>query len=135
MNQIIWAIVAFVGYHGLNVFLGWWNVEIVMSRIVQGNKKQIEHGWWLFGYLVVCLPMEWAFNSWFALSVMLLHASIFPVSYNLFKGMPPFYLSKSTTSAFDRAMVKAGLKSSEVINLISEVVAIILFTISLFNLS
>lgn len=130
----LYPILVFLTYHGLNILLGWWNVEIVMSRIVRVDKRQIEHGWWSIGYLLLCLPMTFIFNSWLALSVMMLHLSVFPVSYNLFRGMPTFYLSKTSSAVVDKFMVRMGLKTSEVVNMIAEAIAIGLFIFSLYEL-
>jgi hypothetical protein len=134
MTYIISAILLFLFYHFFNIQLGKWNVAIVKNRIATGNKKQIEHFWWFTGYLILCAPMYWILNIWFALSLLPLHLSIFAVAYNHFMGFLPFNLSHTSNAITDKTLIKIGFNDLEWPCIISEVLAVALFIISLFHL-
>src|SRR4029077_20283266 len=106
-------VIFFVVYHGINIFLGWWNAAIVQRRIDSGNKKQIEHFYWALMYAALCVPWYWAFGPWYVLALGLLHLSIFGPAYNAYRGIYRFNLSKTTTSAIDRTLLKMGFKTLE----------------------
>jgi len=134
MTYKISAILLFILYHYLNIQIGKWNAAIVKKRKEKGNKKQIEHGWWFLGYLIVCAPQYWLVNIWFALSLIPLHLSIFAVAYNKYSGISPFNLSLTTDAITDQTLVKMGFTSLEWPCVIAEVVAGVLFVISLISL-
>ena len=104
-----------------------WNVSIVKKRIKNGNPNQIEHGLWFAGYCALCAAIFYISLNWIeVISLLCLRASVFPVSYNLFDGLPPFNLSKSSKSIFDRTQVNLKLKSSEEVNIIAFCISIVL---------
>lgn len=133
MNYFIASLI-FVGYHLVNIPLAYWNVEIVMNRIIDGNKKQIEHFWWGLGYAIICLPQYFLFGGWFLIAIIIPHLTIFAPMYNHYRGFEPFTLSKTSSSLTDRFMVRIGLKDIEGACILAELLAIVFFTISLYQL-
>lgn len=123
----------YIAYHIANILIAKWNAVIVANRIKRGNPKQIEHGWYFIGYVVLCAPMYWFINIWFAGAVLCLHGSVFPVAYNLLRGITPFNLSKTSKSKYDRTLVRIGFKDMEIPDFAAEFVSALLFTISLFQ--
>lgn len=117
----------------INIMLAWQNDMVRRKRIAENNPKQIEHFLYFLGYCALIGVIYWKVHSWVeVVSLLLLHASVFPVSYNLCAGLPPFSLSKTSKAIFDRLQVKVGLKSSEEVNVIAFCVSIILFFYQLF---
>lgn len=128
------AILIFIAYHAINIPLAFWNVQIVISRIGKGDKRQINHFLWAAGYLLICVPQYFLFNIWFAVAVVIPHLSIFAPAYNHYRGFAPFNLSRTSNSMTDRILVKMGFKDIEGICILAEILAIALFTISLYHL-
>lgn len=130
----LYASLIFIGYHIVNIPLAYWNVEIVIDRIINGNKKQIEHFWWGLGYALICIPQYFLFGGWFLFAILIPHLTIFAPAYNYYRGFPLFNLSKTSSSLTDRILVKAGFKDIEGPVLLAEFMAIVFFTISLYQL-
>jgi len=128
----IWIIVLYAAYHVVNIIIARINADTVQRRIDNRDAKQIEHGWWFIGYVAICTPMGCAVNWWFAGAVFCLHGSIFPVAYNLCRGITPFNLSKTSKAFYDRTLVKIGFKDMEVPDFAAELISLVLFTFSLF---
>ncbi len=124
------AILVFLAYHGLNVFLGWQNKQVVQKRLNHKDLRQIEHFWWALAYCIGCSPMYWCYNLWFAIAILFPHLSIFGPAYNLYRGFAAFNLSKTSKATTEMIMVRIGLKDTETVCIIAEVIAVILFTIS-----
>lgn len=126
--------VIFLAWHGINIFIAWQNKQIVQKRIDHKDLTQIEHFWWGFGYLLICLPFYWVFNLWFALALIPLHLSIFPVAYNDYRGLTPFNLSKTSKAITDKIMVRLGLQNTLLVNFGAEALSLILLFLSLKKL-
>jgi|GEM_PF-4888422 len=122
----------YIGYVLVNIIIAKWNAVVVADRIRKGNPKQIEHGWYFLLYVALCVPQYWFINLWFVGAVFCLHGSAFPVAYNLFRGITPFNLSKTSKSKYDQKLVQMGFKDMEIPDFIAEFVSALLFTISLF---
>lgn len=117
----------FLFYIAVNISIAIWNKLIVDHRLRTGNPKQIEHPWWALGYVCVVAPLWFGFHSiYFISAVLLLHLSIFPVAYNIVTGEDAFHLSQTSRAVTDRMMVKAGMKNTFLVNLISFLVSIAL---------
>lgn len=126
---VVWAIFS-VG----NIALAEWNDTIRRNRIKEGNPKQIEHFWWGLAYCICCGAVFYISRNWWQFfSLLLLHLSIFPVSYNLFAGQPTFALSKTSKAITDRWMVKLGFKSTEEVNIISFCISLIFLMLQLYK--
>lgn len=116
-----------------NICLAEWNDTVRRKRIKNGNTKQIEHFWYGLGYCVLCGGVFYISRSWWEfVSLILLHASIFPVSYNRFSDLPAFHLSTTSAAITDRVMVKLGLKSTEEVNIIAFCISVILLFLQIF---
>lgn len=110
-----------------------WNDSIRRKRIKDGNPKQIEHFWWFFAYCILCSGVFYISHNWIQIgSILLLRASVFPVSYNMYAGLAPFNLSKTSKAIFDRLQVRLGLESSEEVNIIAFCISVILLFIQIF---
>lgn len=129
----LFVIVVWFIFVAINIFVAEWNDSTRRRRIANKNPKQIEHFWYALGYLLLCgIPFYISRNWWELASLILLHASVFPVAYNLWSGHPTFYLSPTTKSLFDRTLAKIGLKSTEEVNIISFCLSIIFLFIQIF---
>lgn len=126
----IWVIFA-VG----NIGIAEWNDTVRRKRIANKNPKQIEHFWYGLGYCILCgIPFCISRNYWELFSLLLLHLSVFPVSYNLFSGQPTFNLSKTSQALTDKIMVRIGLRSTEEVNIISFCISLIFLMLQLFKI-
>jgi hypothetical protein len=113
-----------------NVALGRWHGYLRTRAVAKGQTIAIRHGWWGLLYAGLCaIPVVWS-HSWYEYgSLILLHLSIFPVTYNLASGISMFNLSKTSTAITDRLMVWTGLKDTEVVNISAMVASGILLII------
>ena len=118
-------ILLYIALMGVNIGIAAINVGVVADRIKVGDTRQINHFIWGLIYLAPCAPLYFI-NHWLFYSVIPLHLSIFPVSYNLFRELPPFNLSKTSKALTDRFMVKIGLKSTETVNLAAQLLSFFL---------
>lgn len=83
------------------------------SRLI---KKGITpyHGWWGLFYLVVLLGLSWL-TSWWLIPLGLLNRKVFfDTALNLYRDLPLFYVSSTTTSIIDRIHYKLFGKKSEI---------------------
>jgi hypothetical protein len=128
-------ILIFVLYHGINILIAWINDRIVTMRIANKNPNQINHFLWGAIYLATVIPIYFLFPkpAWLMGAIILLHLSIFPVSYNLFRGNAPFALSKTSNAVTDKFMVDVGLKDTEIVNIGAEIIAIVLVIFSIYK--
>lgn len=125
---ILWAF-----FVGINIL---W--AIINGIITRGNGKTL-HGWSGAIYTIICIiPFLFQLKhpNWLEiglqfLSIILLHASVFAVSYNFERNLPLYNLSKTTTSIFDRFQLCIGLKSSKLFNIGSFIISIILLILSI----
>lgn len=126
---IVWLL-----YTGINIAIAEWNDTVRRSRIKAGNPRQIEHFWYWLGYCLLCLPVYLISESWVELlSILLLHISVFTVSYNRFSDLPAFNLSKTSKAITDRTLVKIGLKSYAPVAIPAFIISLALFTLQLFH--
>ena len=131
MKPLFVIIVWFI-FVAINIFIAEANDATRRRRIANKNPKQIEHFWYGLGYVLICgVPFYISRNWWEISSLILLHASVFPVSYNLFAGNSTFQLSTTSSSIFDRLLVKLGMKSTEEVNIISFCLSIIFLVIQI----
>lgn len=99
------------------------------NHIAMGNPEQLNHTAWLIAYAAAC-GLVAVFNWKLAISVFLLKGSIFPIFYNLLTHIDPFNLSKTTTSEYDRTLLKLGFKDMLGPDLIVFVSSLILLWLS-----
>jgi hypothetical protein len=98
------------------------------NHIATGNPEQVNHTAWAIAYCAAC-GLVAVFNWKLSVSVLFLHASLFPVFYNLLTHASggSFGISRTTTSVYDKFLIRIGLKDALVPNLLT-------FTISLLFL-
>lgn len=126
---VVWLI-----YVGVNICIAELNDKTRRKRIANKTYKQINHPLWSAIYCALCAIPIYISRSWIeAISILLLHISIFPISFNVFSGQSTFNLSKTTTAWTDRMMVKMGLKSTEEVNIIAFCISVILMVWQIFN--
>ena len=126
-------ILVFIVYHGVNIVIALINANIVSERIINKNPNQINHFLWSLIYFATIIPIYFLSHSfWLIGGIILLHLSVFPVAYNLFRGLAPFNLSKTSQALTDELMVDLGFKSTEIVNFSAEIIAIALMTISIY---
>lgn len=115
----------------LNVGIAWLHNQLRI-RAIKNGKKAISHGWWAMIYAGICaIPIYW-FPDWcFYIALGLLHLSVFPVAFNLYSRIPAFHLSQTSTAITDRLMVRIGLKDTETVNVIAQLLSIGLLTWSI----
>lgn len=99
-------------------------------RAIQNGKKAISHGWWGLIYGGMC-ALAFSYGVSFISSIVLLHASIFPVAFNIYSKLPAFHLSLTSTALFDRALVKLKFNDTEAVNVIAQLLSIGLLTWSI----
>lgn len=118
----------------INICIAELNDRTRRKRIAAKNTKQINHPLWAAIYCTLCaIPIYISRNWEEAISILLLHISVFPVAYNVFSGESTFNLSKTTTAWSDKFMVRIGLKSTEEVNIIAFCISVILLFIQLLN--
>ena len=126
-------IIVFLAYHGVNVFLAWQSKQSVQRRINHKDLSQLNHFTWGLLYAGIC-ALSFKFGWLFVASLIPLHLSIFPIWYNLFRGLELFNLSRTSKASTDKIMVRMGLKSTEVVNFAAELLATALLIIQIRNL-
>ncbi len=128
----LFIIVTWVFFVGANILMGQQNDAVRRYRIANKNTKQIEHFWYGLGYCLLCGIPFYISRSWIELiSLLLLHASIFPCAYNYFSDNPIFHLSQTSNSIFDKTLVKLGLNSTEEVNIIAFCLSVILIVVQI----
>ena len=79
------------------------------------SERKIKHGLWGGGYVIVCLALAWYFKSWvFFVAACLQRKVFFDLSLNLFRNLPLFYVSTTTTSIIDKWHYQLFGKRSEI---------------------
>lgn len=98
------------------------------NHIATGNPEQVDHTAWAIAYCAACGILG-VYRWQLGVSVLLLHASVFPVMYNLLTHAQggAFAISKTTTSKYDQFLIKIGLEDAVLPNAV-------FFTASLFLL-
>src|SRR5271154_1564081 len=71
------------------------------AHIATHNPEQVDHTAWAIAYTAACGILA-VFNWKLGISVLLLHASVFPVMYNTLTHAGAFNISKTTTSKYDQ---------------------------------
>lgn len=128
------SFILFIIYVLINVLIAKINAATVAHRIAVKDTRQINHFAWGLYYAAACaVPLFWKVDLLLIASFVPLHLSIFPVFYNLFRGLYAFELSKTSNALTDKLMVKMGLKDTEVINVCCMVLSVILLFLNLVN--
>ncbi len=97
----------------LNVAMAWHHSSLIKEG------RPIKHGWWGLLYFGIAFPICFYYKSVLLFVCFLFIRKIFfDISLNLFRELPTFYVSKSTTSLIDRLHNKLFGYSSEVYMLI-----------------
>lgn len=79
------------------------------------QQRPIKHGWWGLLYVAVTIAFAFICQSWVLLIVAaLLRKVVFDIALNLFRSLPVFYVSSSTTSIIDRVHNYIFGKHSEI---------------------
>jgi hypothetical protein len=79
------------------------------------DERPIKHGWWGLSYIVFAVLVSWLNHSWMLLFLsILIRKVVFDLALNIFRGLPIFYVSSSTTSIIDKVHYKLFGKRSEV---------------------
>jgi len=97
-------------------------INVIMAGIHANmikEGKKIKHGLWGGGYLIglvaLCFAYDWGgFNWWLLLDGLLIRKVFFDIPLNLFRGLPFFYVSSTTTSIIDRFHNSVFGKHSEI---------------------
>ena len=92
-----------------NILMAWHHAELIEEG------RPIRHGWWGAAYLALAICFAWLNQSW-ALFVasLFLRKIVFDLSLNIFRDLPIFYVSSSTTSIIDKLHYRFFGKRSEV---------------------
>lgn len=124
-----WGLFFFV-----NIAIAEWNDTVRRKRIKKGNLKQIEHFWYGLGYCLLCSGVFYISRSWIELlSILLLHISVFTVSYNRFSDLPAFNLSRTSKAITDRLLVRLGFRSYEFVAVSAFCISVTLFILQFFK--
>lgn len=79
-----------------NIVMAWWHSKLIAKGITP------KHGLWGLSYLAVAGLLAFLTHSWLLLvASLLIRKVVFDVSLNLFRGLPTFYVSSSSTSIID----------------------------------
>lgn len=125
---VVWLI-----YVAVNICIAELNDKTRRKRIANKTYKQINHPLWAAIYCALCAIPIYISRSWIeALSILLLHISIFPVAFNRFSDLPAFHLSPTSTAITDDIMRRLKLKSTEEVNIIAFYISVILLFIQIF---
>ena len=88
-------------FTAINIALGWWH-----ARLIKQNRP-IKHGWWGLGYVVAAGVVTFLLKDWILFILLLLiRKVVFDLSLNIFRGLPPFHVSLTTTSILDKLQRK-----------------------------
>jgi hypothetical protein len=132
MSRYLIIILVWIGFVLVNILIAKLNSDTVQARIDAKDTRQINHPLWAGAYALLCVPAYIFFREWYFIgSIILLHLSVFPVLFNIFRGNPAFYLSKTTTAVTDQFMVSLGLKSTEAVNILAVSASIFLLFLTL----
>jgi hypothetical protein len=129
-DQRTFCMIYFIIYIVVNVVIALIQRDIRAFRLKTGNPNQINHTLWWLIYSASILPVWFLTHNLCLIgSILLQHAWVFSPVFNIMIGMPPFNLSKTTTSIFDQTLVKIGFKSTEWVMLVLFTVSVILLFI------
>lgn len=93
----------------LNVAMAWHHASLIKEG------RPIKHGWWGLLYFVVVSPIFFYYKSVLIfICVCLIRKIFFDISLNLFRELPTFYVSRTTTSLIDKLHNKLFGYTSEV---------------------
>ena len=93
----------------LNVAMAWHHASLIKEG------RPIKHGWWGLLYFAVAFPICFYYKSVLLfVCLYLIRKIFFDVSLNLFRELPTFYVSRTTTSLIDKLHNKVFGYSSEV---------------------
>lgn len=130
---IIWLVFVL-----LNIGWAFLHAVLITNRIAAGDDRQIEHiEYGILYTLIMALSFLYVNKSGnvllqfilYAVSLSLLHLSVFPIILNRLRGIPTFNLSHTSTSLIDRLMVRVGLKNTKAVNIAAFILSIILIFI------
>jgi len=132
---LVWLIFA-VG----NIFLARWHASIIEKAIAAKKKTVILHGLWALAYAGVSfIPMipHWLTAQWMCallgISFAMLHASVFSVYLNRYRGLSDFSLSHTSKSWFDQLQCQMGFKTSKPVNITAFFLSIATLTFFIFK--
>ena len=80
----------------INVFMAWYHATLIEAH------RPILHGVWGGAYLFILGMLSIKFGWLFTFCGLLNRKVFFDLSLNLFRGLPIFYVSSSTTSILDK---------------------------------
>jgi hypothetical protein len=96
------------------------------AKLIKAGKP-IKHGYWGGGYLLFVATCYFIGHSWQLVICQLLARKVFfDVGLNLFRGLPMFYVSTTTTSIIDKLHNRLFGKRSEIYLLIYLMILIML---------
>ena len=108
----------------LNLIMAWHHASLIKKG------RPIKHGWWGLLYFVVVSPILFYYKSVLIfICVFIIRKIFFDISLNLFRELPTFYVSKTTTSLIDKLHNKVFGYSSEIYMF---VYLVILITLNFF---
>lgn len=83
-------------FTALNIIIAWWHARLIKQQ------RPIKHGWWGLAYIIAAGVASFIAKDWILLVLLLLNRKlVFDISLNLFRGLPPFHVSLTTTSIVD----------------------------------
>lgn len=105
----------------LNIGLAWYHAKLIREN------KPIYHGWWAAGFLAIAGIVSLLAGSWILFILLCLERLVvFNVALNVFRGLPPFHVSLTTTSILDKLQRKLVGTNGWIVPLIVTVVCIVL---------
>ena len=94
---------------GINVWMAWYHAELIKED------KRVRHALWGGAYAFLSVYMAWALESWWFLGIAFcLRKLVFDSALNLYRGLPLFHVSTTTTSIIDRLHYKVFKEKSEI---------------------
>lgn len=91
----------------VNLGMAWHHANLIQDG------RPIRHGWWGLAYVLLAALMAWINGSWLLfMDLCLVRKVVFDLSLNTMRGLPLFYVSRTTTSIIDRVHYRLfGLNS------------------------
>jgi hypothetical protein len=85
----------------VNIAMAWWHAKLIKEN------RPIKHGWWGLAYVVAAAATSFISKDWILFILLLLiRKLVFDLSLNIFRGLPPFHISLTTTSIIDKLQRK-----------------------------
>lgn len=101
--------IAEIGLIAFNIWMAHYHAGLIKKGVTP------KHGLWGLSYAVLLAAACILTKSWLlAIAGVLIRKVVFDISLNLFRGLPMFYVSNSTTSIIDKVHNKIFGKRSEV---------------------